>query len=485
MSNEKALFEADFASDFEDVFADDPLADHMDAGLPAANDPFADDLDSTSDLDVALGTKPQAEAPPEVEMDAPQKAVEEGEPVFAMPEPSGGDRQLPAISIKVFYEREETRQLVDVCASDRRMGRATLDALEGGIPASIAYMEANPTPNLLIIESTAASSDILNQIDALAAHCDENVQVLVVGKINDIMLYRQLVARGVSEYLVPPLQPIQLMRSISNLFADPDAPFTGKQISVIGSKGGVGASTIAHNLAWALSENAKVNTTLVDLDLSFGTTALDFNQETSQTVADALLAPDRTDDAVIERLLAKVTDRLSLFTAPASISSIMDIPDESYTKVIEGVRRNVPYMVLDLPHVWSGWVQSTLVSSDEVIVVCQPDLASLRNGKNFIDQLKGQRPNDHPPRLVINMSGVPKRPEIPIKDFAAAIGAEPEIILPFEPELFGTAANNGQMVSETDAASKSSLAIDHLASVLTGRAVEQPTKSFMQKLLGK
>jgi pilus assembly protein CpaE len=50
----------------------------------------------------------------------------------------------------------------------------------------------------------------------------------------------------------------------------------------------------------------------------------------------------------------------------------------------------------------------------------------------------------------MNMSGVPKRPEIPIKDFAAAIGVEPAIILPFEPELFGTAANNGQMISETD-----------------------------------
>ena len=128
----------------------------------------------------------------------------------------------------------------------------------------------------------------------------------------------------------------------------------------------------------------------------------------------------------------------------------MDIPDESYLSVIEVVRRNVPFLVLDLPHVWSRWVQRTLVASDEVIIVCQPDLASLRNGKNYIDQLKAARPNDNPPRLIINMSGVPKRPEIPVKDFGAAIGVEPEVILPFEPELFGTAANNGQMISETD-----------------------------------
>lgn len=463
MSNEKALFEDDILDDFEDVFATDPLEDY-EADV-SENDPFAT-------------VEP-------VEVETLQKDVTHNTPVFAMPSEEGGDRQLPAISINVFYEKEETRQLVEQCASDRRMGRATVESIQGGISASIAFMSENPTPNLLIIESLANPHEVLNQIDALAEYCDEGVQVLVIGAVNDIMLYRQLVARGVSEYLVPPIQPLQLMRSISNLFTDPDTPFVGKQISILGAKGGVGASTIAHNLAWALSENARVSTTLVDLDLSFGTTALDFNQNTTQTIADALLAPERADDSVIERLLVEVTERLSLFTAPASISSIIDIPDDSYTTVIDSVRRNVPYMVLDLPHAWTGWMQSTLLASDEVIIVCQPELASLRNGKNFIDQLKGQRPNDKPPRLIINMSGMPKRPEIPVKDFAAAIGVEPEIVLTFEPELFGSAANNGQMISETDAASKSALAIDHLASILTGRTVTQPEKSLMQKLLGK
>jgi pilus assembly protein CpaE len=466
MSNEKTLRESDFESDFEDVFANDPMADLV---LPV-DEPVNDAVSKPSVM---------------VDLDTPNREVEYDQPIFASPEESGGDVMLPAISIQVFYERDETRILMEVCARDRRMGRATIEAHAGGIAGAIDFMRQNPTPNLLLIESTARSAQLIGQIDALAEHCDETVKVMVIGAINDISLYRQLVARGVSEYLVPPFQPLQIMRSISSLFTDPDAPFVGKQISVVGAKGGVGASTIAHNLAWALAENAKVNTTLVDLDLSFGTTALDFNQEPTQTIADALLQPERADDAVIERLLAKASDRLSLFTAPASIGQIMDIPDESYLSVIEVVRRNVPYLVLDLPHVWSRWVQRTLVASDEVIVVCQPDLASLRNGKNYIDQLKAARPNDNPPRLIINMSGVPKRPEIPVKDFGAAIGIEPEVILPFEPELFGTAANNGQMISETDPTARSSQAIDHLASLLTGRTVELQQKSLIKKLLGK
>ena len=467
MSSEKPLHESDFESDFEDVFADDPLAD---LALPK-EEPVAEEMEESSVM---------------VDLDTPQREVEFDQPVFSAPEDGlGGDSVLPAISIQVFYERDETRLLMEVCARDRRMGRATIEAHPGGISAATEYMRVNPTPNLLIIESSARSAQLLSEIDQLAEHCDETVKVMVVGAINDIALYRQLVARGVSEYVVPPFQPLQILRTISGLFADPDAPFVGKQISVVGAKGGVGASTIAHNLAWAMAENTKVNTTLVDLDLSFGTTALDFNQEPAQTIADALLQPERADDAVIERLLAKASDRLSLFTAPASIGQIMDIPDESYVSVIEVVRRNVPFLVLDLPHVWSRWVQRTLVASDEVIIVCQPDLASLRNGKNYIDQLKAARPNDNPPRLVINMSGVPKRPEIPVKDFGAAIGVEPEVILPFEPELFGTAANNGQMISETDGASRSAQAIDHMASLLTGRSVAAQQKSIFKKLLGK
>jgi len=162
-----------------------------------------------------------------------------------------------------------------------------------------------------------------------------------------------------------------------------------------------------------------------------------------------------------------------------------DIDPEAYDVVIQAVRRTVPYVILDLPHIWSNWLKDTLVASDEVILVCQPDLASLRNGKNLIDRLKNERPNDAPPKIILNMAGVPKRPEIPVKDFAAAIDVEPEVVLPFDPALFGTASNNGQMISETESDAKSSLAIDHLASIITGRSVDVPEKSFLQKILGK
>lgn len=465
MSNDNALFEDDFDMDFEDDF---------DSALSSV-------IEDQSGLE-------------EVDLDPPQKELADFDPADGSSEETpitlnefedGGHRAIPAISAIAFCESQRTVGLMEAVASDRRMAQATLQTQDGGLEAAIAYLQENQTPNLLILESSAANATMIAQIDELASHCDEGVQVMVIGNTNDIGLYRQLMARGVSEYLVPPVPPVQIVRSISQLFADPDAPFVGKSISVLGAKGGVGASTIAHNLAWSLSESAQVSTALIDLDLSFGTTALDFNHENQQTVADALLAPERVDDAVVAKLLAKVTDRLSLFTAPATVSQIMDIPAESYTAIIDTVRRVMPYVVLDMPHAWNEWTYKTLLSSDEVILVCQPDLASLRNGKNIIDELKTQRPNDTPPKLIVNMTGVPKRPEIPTKDFAAAIEVDPSIILPFDPQLFGTASNNGQMISETDGAAESSVAIDQLAGTLTGREIVPQTKSLLSKLLGK
>lgn len=465
MSNDNALFEDDFDMEFEDDF-DSALA----SVLEEPNETGVVDLDA-----------PMKEI---VDFD-PTEAEDDNPPITVSDLDEGGYRAIPAIAAMAFCESGRTAALMEAVASDRRMSQATLETQGGGLEAAIAYLQENQTPNLLILESSAPNATMIAQIDELASYCDEGVQVMVIGNTNDIGLYRQLMARGVSEYLVPPVAPVQIVRSISQLFADPDAPFVGKSISVLGAKGGVGASTIAHNLAWALSESAHVNTALIDLDLSFGTTALDFNHENQQTVADALLAPERVDDAVVSKLLAKVTDRLSLFTAPATVSQIMDIPTHSYSSIIDTVRRVMPYVVLDMPHTWTEWTYQTLLASDEVILVCQPDLASLRNGKNIIDELKAQRPNDAPPKLVVNMMGVPKRPEIPTKDFAAAIDVEPSIVLPFDPQLFGTASNNGQMISETDAAADASVSIDQLAGLLTGREIVAQQKSLLSKLLGK
>jgi pilus assembly protein CpaE len=398
---------------------------------------------------------------------------------------SGGDRMIPRIAIHAFCVRTNLLGLMRTIMKDRRMKNVSMDVFEGGMPVAVSHYVNETTPNLLILEGTGEPRQLLAELDALASHCDENVRVVVIGHTNDIRFYRELMRRGVSEYLVAPVDPVQMIRSISALFTDPEAPFVGKTVAVTGVKGGVGASSIAHNLAWALSERVKTNATLVDLDLNFGTTGLDFNHDATATIADALMSPDRFDEAVMGRLVSKVTDRLSLFTAPATLDRTYNLDPDTYVRVLEQVRSSVPFVVLDMPQVWSDWFKGTLVGADEIIVVAGPDLASLRNGKNMIDFLKAARPNDAPPKLVLNMVGLPKRPEIPPKDFGQAIGIEPTLVLPFDAQLFGTAANNGQMIFDVAPESKCAQALDQLAVMLSGREIQKTKPSMLKKLMGR
>jgi pilus assembly protein CpaE len=404
---------------------------------------------------------------------------------YAFGPADGGDRMIPRIAVHAFCVRTQLLGLMRTVMKDRRMKNVSMEVFEGGVPAAIAHYVNETTPNLIIIEAATDPRQLLAELDSLAEHCDENIRVVVIGHHNDIRLYRELMRRGVSEYLVAPIEPLQMVRAISGLFADPESPFTGKTLAVTGVKGGVGASSIAHNLAWSLAERFKVNSTLIDLDLNFGTTGLDFNEDAAATIADALMSPDRFDDNVMSRLITKATDRLSLFTAPATLDRTYNLEPETYQKVLDQVRTSVPYIVLDMPHIWTDWFKTTIIGADEVVIVAGPDLASLRNGKNLVDFLKAARPNDQPPRLVLNMVGLPKRPEIPPKDFGQAIGLEPTLILPFDAQLFGTAANNGQMIFDVGPESKVAQSIDQLAGILTGREIQAEKSSMLKKLLGR
>jgi pilus assembly protein CpaE len=404
--------------------------------------------------------------------------------MIATAEQALGEAMVPRISVHLFYTTSETAEAVERAAGDRRMERATCVVRPGGLAAAIETYENQPTPSLVVVESTDPPHILLAGLDALAEVCVPGTKVLVVGEANDIGIYRELIRRGVSEYLVPPFDPLQFVRTISSLYADPSAPFVGRQVAFCGAKGGAGVSTIAHNVAHSITERLGTNAVLVDLDLPFGTAGLDFNQDPIQGVYDALSQPERLDPVLMDRMMARCTERLSLFAAPATLDTDYEIGPEAFEEVTQKIRASAPFVILDLPHVWSAWKRKILTTSDDLVVVATPDLASLRNAKNIIDLVRRSRANDAPPRLVLNQVGVPGRPEIPVKDFAQAIGVTPTAVIAFDAKVFGSAANNGQMLSELAPKSKSAEALDMLAQQITRRDPPATTPtSFLNRLL--
>jgi pilus assembly protein CpaE len=392
----------------------------------------------------------------------------------------------PRVSVQAFCETVETAAAVQGAGEDRRLGKAHLKIQMGGIAAAIEAYKGAPTPNVIVIETENRGNEILDGLDTLAEVCDAGTRVIVIGRLNDVLLYRELVRRGVNDYLIAPIGTIDAVRSICGLFSAPDAKPVGRIIAVTGAKGGVGASTIAHNIAWAVARELQLDTVVVDLDLGFGTAGLDYNQDPAQGVADAVFSPDRVDNAFIDRLLSKCTDHLSLLAAPATLDRVYDFSAEAFEPIVDSLRATVPCIVLDVPHQWSGWTKKTLIAADDILVVAAPDLANLRNTKNLLDLLKAARPNDRRPRYCLNQVGMLKRPEIKPADFAKALEDEAAAIIPFEPQVFGTAANNGQMIAELSSSHRAAEIFRQLAQSLTGRIESKKAKSgLLSPLLGK
>ena len=274
---------------------------------------------------------------------------------------------------------------------------------------------------------------------------------------------------------------------VSSIFVDPEAEPIGRSIAFIGAKGGVGSSTIAHNVAWAMSTLFKSEVVVADLDLAFGTANINFDQDPAQGIAEAVFSPERIDEVYLDRLLTQCAEHLSLLAAPSTLDRVYDFDPDAFPQLIDTAQRSAPLLVLDVPHIWTGWTKNTLVEADEVVITATPELANLRNTKNLVDMLKQLRPNDEPPKLILNQVGMPKRPEIAPADFAEPLGIDADgdhsaSIRCCSAMRPTTAACSARWMPRT----RSSAMINEIAHVLTGRSeIKTKKKAGLGSLLGK
>jgi pilus assembly protein CpaE len=397
----------------------------------------------------------------------------------------GAMHAIPKIDIAAFCTSADVAAAIKTGALDRRMARANVAVRDGGLDEAAALYRGTPSPNLVVVESDDDKARLMERIEALALECITGTKVIVVGRSNDIDLYRDLLEMGVSDYLLAPLDPMTFVAAVSRCFRSSVEEKLGRIIAFIGAKGGTGSSTIAHNVAAAMVDRSDANVLVADLDLQFGTVGLDFDVEPPQGMADVLEGADRVDEVLLERIAVKHSERLHLIPAAAGFDRSFDLKESDIERLLDVARSSSWHLVLDLPHIWTQWTKKALLSADEIIITATPDLASMRNAKNMIESLKKARPNDPPPRLVLNKVATPKCPEIKPKDFAAAVNLDQSVTVPFEPQLFGKAANDGRMVTESARNSKAARAMSELAWRVSGQRDKRGRKGFnLHTLMG-
>ncbi len=388
-------------------------------------------------------------------------------------EPAGeimhGARLVPRITIQAFCESSLTAQLVESALHDRRMSKVALTTHNGGIDGAVETYKSNPTPNLIIVETMLPTAEIPQALERLAEVCDASTRVIVLGHVNDVLLYRELVRSGISEYIVLPTSAQDIVTAISDLYVAEGAAPIGRTIGFVSAKGGSGGSTVAHNVAWAIATSLRQDCLIVDMDLPFGTAGLNFNQDPPHGLADAVLASQKVDQTMLDRLMSKAANHVNLLTAPATLDRTWDFEERDFEAILEICQKSVPVIILDIPHAWNAWTRQTLASLDEVVIVAEPDLANLRNAKNLADALKTLRPSENAASIVINKQGLPRRPEIGAAEFASSVECRLLGQIGFDAALFGTAANNGQMIAEVSANNKVNEVFSSIGMQVTGR----------------
>ncbi|HEY8576095.1 MAG TPA: AAA family ATPase [Devosia sp.] len=386
---------------------------------------------------------------------------------------ASGARLIPRITIQAFCDHSQTAQLVESAIHDRRMSKVALTTHNGGIDGAVETYKSNPTPNLIIVETTLPPDEIPAALERLAEVCDASTRVIVLGHVNDVLLYRELIRSGISEYIVLPASAQQIVGAITELFASENAAPIGRTIGFVSAKGGAGGSTVAHNVSWAIATALRQDTLIIDMDLAFGTVGLNFNQDPPHGIADVLQANVKIDQTMLDRLMSKAANHINLLTAPVTLDRTFDFEGREFEQVIEMCQNAMPVVVLDIPHAWNAWIRHTLATVDEVVIVAEPDLANLRNAKNLADTIRALRPTESAPSLVLNKLAMPRRPEINAAEFADSVECQLLGQIPFDAALFGTAANNGQMIAEVSASNRINDIYRSVGMHVTGRQAMQ------------
>ncbi len=371
---------------------------------------------------------------------------------------------------------------MEVLRGDRLLFRSEFEINAGGIDVAVSSLQQRKTPSLLIVEMDVSRESFFDKLEELAFVCDPDTRLILISNHNDIELFQELIKNGVSDYLVGPVSAEKLRESITKVYKGHDNDTDGKLIAFYGLSGGAGNSVIAHNTARELAKLYDKKSIIVDMDISFGTAALNFNVQPRQTIIDALSQSGKLESELLDQYLIAGADNVSILASPASLNVGMQITHNQFDQLLSAVKPMADYVILDLPHVWSTWISDGLAAADEVVLVGRPDLTNLRNAKNVIEFIGPKRGVDAPTRLVLNQIGASKKSELSDKEFKDAVALKPSAMIPYDSELFGRSLNNGELLAKVAAKSKPVAAIVELVKQIGGEQVqEDDNRSFFQK----
>lgn len=348
----------------------------------------------------------------------------------------------------------------------------------GGIAGAL-QLRRQTAVNLLVVDIDG-SVDPAADVAALAATGTAR-RILAIGSVNDVALYRALTVAGAGDYLVKPFAA-----ALANAL---EAPDTGSGearrcpiVVVTGARGGVGASTIAANLAWVLAEERHRRVALLDLDLHLGSVALAFDMESGRGLREALERPSRIDSLFVERALEKRGQRLAILAAEEPLQDHPLVDPAAPDVLLHELQGRFDAIVIDLPRNPGLMQQQFLASASHICVVAEHSLAGMRDTMRLHVLARDCAPTA---KVVIIAGGLDRAdPKVTRSDLERGLGRKIDAVVPWDRKAVMGAAGSGKPLGEVAPSSKVLVVLRGLADGIAGAPAARATNLFKRVLRG-
>jgi len=377
------------------------------------------------------------------------------------------DKSKAATQVALFATDAETEAVATAVFDD--LGLDSTAVRRGGIDVAIEYLSTYSSPRLVVVD--ISNSELpLSEVNALAEACEPGVEVVVIGKHNDIGLFRDLMQIGVSDYLAKPVTRELLRRSIDLVRAGNQSlnvrGRTGKLIAVTGVRGGVGATTVAANLGWLLTQKVGRRVAMVDLDFNYGALSLALDQKATPGLREALENIHRVDQLFLERMLVHVDQRMALLSCEEPLDYEVKFEPLAYDALVGHLAKQFHYVVVDVPHGSGPNYKHALRAAAVRVLVLDPTLAAVRHTIRLLKSIGAEEVSTQT-IIVLNRRWAPGDGDLSIEDIEKALGRRIDVTVPYGKSILVVAENSGELVASKN--SPVTAALSELVAELSGR----------------
>jgi pilus assembly protein CpaE len=394
----------------------------------------------------------------------------------AKAEPASGSRPRFVACVADDVTREAVSRAV------AQLGWSNAKVKAGGLQAAMKAIDVTMPPSLVLVDLAEASNPV-EGMHELAQLCGPNTNFLAIGSVNDVSLYRQLVALGVADYLVKPVSSEVLCEAFTaamRVYTSPAEARPTRLFAFVGARGGVGTTTLAVSTAWLLAHEFKLRTALIDLDLHFGNLALTLDLEPGRGLREALENPERTDSLLLASAMVTEGDKLPILATEEPLEEQLLFDAGAVAPLLSALSQDYDCIVVDLPRTFDSMARQVISLADATVVVTDLSLSALRDSVRIVDLAKSLESRAKP-LLVANQVGADHRGEIGRAEFERGIGGGVDHAVPFDVKAVVASAHSGKAIPDAAGNSKAAAELRKLASRLAGREEEKPKGGLLSR----